>query len=116
MNEPRPPDLAPLKTNDAATILAGTGLWAVALIVLLIVQPGPDRQWWIWTCVAGIGLGLFGVWHVRRRDRREGLEGHEGPESRTTPPGDGDGTGEPPRRQHEDSGGPARLSGHRDQP
>lgn len=70
MNEPRPPDLAPLRTNDAATILAGTGLWVVALVVLLIVQPGPDRQWWIWTCVAGVVLGLFGCWYVWRRDRR----------------------------------------------
>ncbi|WP_344939642.1 DUF2530 domain-containing protein [Sphaerisporangium flaviroseum] len=70
MNEPRPPDpSAPLETNDTATILAGTGLWVVALIVLLIMGPSPDHRWWIWTCVAGIGLGLFGCLYVRRRDR-----------------------------------------------
>ncbi|GGK96563.1 hypothetical protein Sme01_34890 [Sphaerisporangium melleum] len=69
MNEPRPPDLAPLETKDAATILAGTGLWVVALVVLLIIQPGPEHQWWIWTCAAGVGLGIFGYWFVKRRDR-----------------------------------------------
>jgi hypothetical protein len=136
VNEPRPPDLAPLKTNDAVTVLAGTGLWAVALIVLMIVQPGPDRQWWIWTCVAGIGLGFFGVWFVRRRDRHEQRDtptadtvndGRTGPsgagnDDHTEPDGavdDGrtglDGSGAAPRRD-EDSGDPARLSGHRDQP
>ncbi|NED82036.1 DUF2530 domain-containing protein, partial [Streptomyces sp. SID11233] len=24
--------------------------------------------WWLWTCAAGAGLGLFGTWYVRRRD------------------------------------------------
>ncbi|WP_248960763.1 DUF2530 domain-containing protein [Sphaerisporangium perillae] len=70
MNEPRPPDPSPLETSDTATILAGTGLWVVALIVLLIMRPSSDHQWWIWTCVAGIGLGAFGCWFVRHRDRR----------------------------------------------
>ncbi|MBB4700456.1 DUF2530 domain-containing protein [Sphaerisporangium siamense] len=69
MNEPRPPDLAPLKTNDTAAILVGTGLWAVALVVLLVVGVPAGRGWWIWTCVAGIGLGLFGCFYVWRRDR-----------------------------------------------
>ncbi|MET8145178.1 DUF2530 domain-containing protein [Sphaerisporangium sp. NPDC005288] len=70
MNEPRPPDPTPLETKDAVTIIAGTGLWVVALVVLLILRPSPDHQWWIWTCVAGVGLGIFGYWFVRRRDRR----------------------------------------------
>ncbi|MEV7007376.1 DUF2530 domain-containing protein [Streptosporangium sp. NPDC051022] len=69
MNQPRLPDLQPLRTNNSATILAGTGLWVVALVVLLIVRPGPDHQWWIWTCVSGICGGLFGLWFVRRLDR-----------------------------------------------
>lgn len=70
MTEERRPELEPLATNDAAAILSGVGLWAVALLVLLIAQPGPDQRWWIWTCVAGIVGGLFGVWHVRRRVHR----------------------------------------------
>ncbi|ACZ91527.1 DUF2530 domain-containing protein [Streptosporangium roseum] len=70
MNQPRRPELRPLKTNDTATILAGTGLWAIALLVLLIAQPDAGHRWWIWTCVSGICGGLFGLWFVRRRDRR----------------------------------------------
>jgi hypothetical protein len=49
--------------------------WIVALVVLLIVRgqlPG-DARWWIWTCVAGTVMGLFGLWYVpflkRRRAR-----------------------------------------------
>ncbi|MBO3748925.1 DUF2530 domain-containing protein [Streptosporangiaceae bacterium NEAU-GS5] len=64
----RKPDPEPIKTNDALAIWVGIGLWAVALIVLLIVRPA--QTWWIWTCVAGIAGGLFGLWYVRRRDRR----------------------------------------------
>lgn len=64
------PELEPIKTNDRATILVGMGLWAIALIVLLIIQPDPADRWWIWTCVAGLGGGVFGLWYVRRRDRR----------------------------------------------
>ncbi|MBB5139516.1 hypothetical protein HNP84_009279 [Thermocatellispora tengchongensis] len=71
MTQPhRRPDLEPMKTNDSATFLAGTALWAVAAIVLLIVQPSPDQRWWLWTCLAGIAGGLFGLFYVRRRNRR----------------------------------------------
>ena len=55
-----------------ATITIG---WAVALVVLLFVRsalPG-DARWWIWTCVTGVAMGLFGLWYVpllkRRRER-----------------------------------------------
>ena len=49
--------------------------WALALAVLLSVRgllPG-DVHWWIWTCVCGTAMGLFGLWYVpllkRRRER-----------------------------------------------
>ncbi|MDH2430401.1 DUF2530 domain-containing protein [Sphaerisporangium sp. TRM90804] len=71
MNAPRPPDPGPLETDDAKVILSGIGLWAVALVVLLFAGLDPDQRWWIWTCVAGIGLGIFGYWYVWRRDRHE---------------------------------------------
>ncbi|MDF5757811.1 DUF2530 domain-containing protein [Spongiactinospora sp. TRM90649] len=63
------PVLQPLRTNDTRTIQVGMGLWAAALVVLVIVQPGADHRWWIWTCVAGLAGGVFGLWYVRRRDR-----------------------------------------------
>jgi len=45
----------------AIVISAG---WAVALITLLAVQPPASDRWWIWTCVTGLGLGLFGMVYV----------------------------------------------------
>ena len=41
-------------------------MWAVALVILLILRdqlPADDR-WWIWTCVAGVAMGLFALWYV----------------------------------------------------
>ncbi|SDH45675.1 Protein of unknown function [Sinosporangium album] len=70
MSQPRRPDPEPLKTNDMATVLVGTGIWALALIVLLVFQPDLEQSWWVWTCVAGIVGGAFGVWFIRRKDRR----------------------------------------------
>ncbi|MEU7001039.1 DUF2530 domain-containing protein [Nonomuraea sp. NPDC046570] len=70
MKQPWRPDPEPLKTNDRAAILAGTGLWAVALVVLLILRPPPEHSWWIWTCVTGIAFGGFGYWFVSRMHRR----------------------------------------------
>jgi uncharacterized membrane protein YbhN (UPF0104 family) len=60
------PDPEPIETNDQATILIGTAAWAIALVALLIFPPAPANQWWVWTCVAGITGGLFGLWFVRR--------------------------------------------------
>jgi ABC-type nickel/cobalt efflux system permease component RcnA len=66
---PAPPP--PLEANDqlvAGTVTVG---WAVALIVLLIVRGSlpADARWWIWTCVTGLVMGLFGLWYVPRLKR-----------------------------------------------
>jgi len=65
---PAPP---PLEANDqlvAAVITAG---WAIALVVLLVLrgQIPPAQRWWIWTCVAGVVMGLFALWYVPRLKR-----------------------------------------------
>jgi hypothetical protein len=65
---PAPP---PLEANDQLVTAVITAGWAVALIVLLVVRsdvPVPDR-WWIWTCVAGLGIGVFGLLYVPRLKR-----------------------------------------------
>ncbi|MEV4300033.1 DUF2530 domain-containing protein [Microbispora rosea] len=65
----RRPDPMPLRTRDTLTILVGTALWAIALaVVLLVVRPADPRP--VWVCVAGIGLGVFGILYIRRRDAR----------------------------------------------
>jgi hypothetical protein len=49
--------------------------WVLALIVLLLVRSTlpADVRWWVWTCVCGALMGLFGLWYVpflkRRRAR-----------------------------------------------
>ena len=72
MSEPaRPTPPPPLEANDQLVTVTVTAGWAVALIVLLIVRgslPG-DARWWIWTCVAGLGMGLFALWYVPRLKR-----------------------------------------------
>jgi hypothetical protein len=51
--------------------LAGTVGWEVALVVLLIAGDAlpADSRWWIWTCVTGLGMGLFALWYVPRLKR-----------------------------------------------
>jgi ABC-type nickel/cobalt efflux system permease component RcnA len=51
--------------------VVGTAGWALALIVLLIVRSSlpADARWWIWTCAAGVLMGLFALWYVPRFKR-----------------------------------------------
>ena len=68
---PKPTPPPPLEANDRLVTLTGTAGWALALIVLLIVRgslPSDDR-WWIWTCAAGLAMGLFALWYVPRFKR-----------------------------------------------
>ena len=41
-------------------VLAGTAVWAVALVVLLLLGDRVDRLW-TWTCVAAIALAGLGL-------------------------------------------------------
>ena len=49
--------------------------WLIALVVLLFARHllPADVRWWVWTCVSGVAMGLFGLWYVpflkRRRAR-----------------------------------------------
>jgi drug/metabolite transporter (DMT)-like permease len=61
----------PLEANAPLVTWVGIAGWTIALIVLLVVRehiPPADR-WWIWTCVAGIGLGLFALLYIPRLTR-----------------------------------------------
>ena len=52
------------------TVVVTAG-WAIALVVLLVLreQIPPSERWWIWTCVAGVVMGLFALWYVPRLKR-----------------------------------------------
>ena len=50
----------PLQVDTARVVIAGTVLWAIALVVLLLLGDRVDRMW-TWTCVAAIGLAVLGL-------------------------------------------------------
>ena len=61
----------PLEGNDRQIAAIGTVGWAVALIVVFALrdQLPHGSHWWIWTCVAGFALGLFGVVYIPHLQR-----------------------------------------------
>ncbi|WP_435743419.1 DUF2530 domain-containing protein [Nocardioides sp. SYSU DS0663] len=65
-------DVEPLDVDGVRTVEVGVALWLVGFLALLpfygrLADEG--RDWWLWTCLAGFGLGLFGVEYCRRRRR-----------------------------------------------
>ncbi|MGH3330950.1 MAG: DUF2530 domain-containing protein, partial [Nocardioidaceae bacterium] len=63
-------DVDPLDVDGVRTIAVGTALWLVAFVLLLPFHDrleATDRIWWLWTCVAGFGLGILGWDYCRRR-------------------------------------------------
>ena len=67
MPEPRQP-VEPLAIDTIHVVLAGLTVWAVALLVTLVVPAlhSGDRDWWPWTCVAGLVIGALGLIYIRR--------------------------------------------------
>ena len=59
----------PLQVDTARVVLAGIGIWAVALVVLLLAGDRVDRLW-TWTCLAAIALGLLGLWIMKLQGQR----------------------------------------------
>ena len=63
-----PDPTRPVAVDTARIVLVGLACWAVALVVVLVVPSlhTGTRDWWPWTCVAGLVLGLLGLGYVRR--------------------------------------------------
>ncbi len=61
-------EIPPLDEDGVGAVAAGTVLWTVALLVLLLLRDrlGVD-QWWLWVALTGALLGLPGLWFTRRR-------------------------------------------------
>jgi hypothetical protein len=65
-------DLAPAGSQSDAVVpvTVGTVVWAIALIVVFLLRGRLEAHgagWWVWVCVTGFVLGVFGCWWVRRR-------------------------------------------------
>lgn len=68
----RKPDPQPVVTDDRKAMLVGIVLWLVALVVLLVlVRPIIESglTWLLWTCVAGIAIGLAGILYTNWRQK-----------------------------------------------
>jgi hypothetical protein len=50
--------------DTARVVIAGTVVWAVALVVLLFLGDRVDRLW-TWTCLAAIVLAILGLGVMR---------------------------------------------------
>lgn len=63
-------DVEPLDLDGVRTIQIGTIAWLVGFVALVPFYSSlsdDGRTWWLWTCLAGFGLGLFGYEYCRRR-------------------------------------------------
>jgi len=64
------PKLEPMQINEAKVIWIGIGLWAAAFLILLPFRKtliADGHGWWLYTCLAGAGLGMVGLPMVGRR-------------------------------------------------
>jgi hypothetical protein len=63
----------PLDVDGTRTVAVGSALWLVAFVLLLPFYgqlADHHRLWWLWTCLAGFGLGIMGWDYCRRRRNR----------------------------------------------
>jgi Protein of unknown function (DUF2530) len=85
---PRRSPPPPFEGNARLITTVITAGWAIALIVVLAVRDSlpAAQRWWVWTCVAGVVLGFFGLWYVPHLQHRRasvaerraaGLDGQE---------------------------------------
>lgn len=71
-------DVDPLDVDGTRTVAVGSLLFLLAFVVQLPFRDRLEdagRGWWLWTCLAGFGLGVLG-WDYcrRRRNRRQARE------------------------------------------
>ncbi len=69
-------DVEPLDVTGVRTVVVGSAVFllaALAQLPFLDQLREADRLWWLWTCLMGFGLGIFGFEFCRRRARRLGI-------------------------------------------
>ncbi|GAA2083146.1 DUF2530 domain-containing protein [Actinomadura alba] len=104
MARPRRPPPPPLETNDVRLSAAGAAAWAVALVVLLLIGLPEDERWWLWVCVTGMAIGLFGIVYIPRlqRSRTALIASHQRTTAQTDDPDQGRPGSEQPARRETD--------------
>ncbi len=78
-------EVEPMDVDGVRTMTVGTIIWgvvAIALLPFLGNLENDGRTWWMWTAVAGFGLGLIGLEYCRRR--RNALRMQPGKRRRTS--------------------------------
>ncbi len=64
------PTVEVLDVDGVRTLAIVTVLWAVAFVALAFQRAALNDAglgWWLWTCLAGVGLGLLGLEYCRKR-------------------------------------------------
>ncbi|MEJ2858301.1 MULTISPECIES: DUF2530 domain-containing protein [unclassified Saccharothrix] len=69
---PAPPPLPARLTDPVPAIAAGTTLWFLAFVAILLFAR--DQTTLLWTCAAGCGLGFigYGIFRWQRSAARKG--------------------------------------------
>lgn len=65
-------DVEPLDVDGVRTVQIGSAIFLLAFVALLPFYgrlAENDRTWWLWTCLAGFGLGLLGLEYCKRHRR-----------------------------------------------
>jgi hypothetical protein len=66
-------ELKPLEINGITAVTLGTGIWAVATLVMVLIRDqleASGRGDWVAIGVCGIILGLLGMRYTKRRAAR----------------------------------------------
>ena len=66
-------DVELIDEDGVRTVEVGTALWLIGFLGLLPFYgrlEDAGHLWWLWTCLAGFGLGLFGLEYCRRRRKQ----------------------------------------------
>jgi hypothetical protein len=66
-------EVDPLDVDGTWTVAVGAGMFLVAFLALLPFYGSLEeagRVWWVWSCLAGFGLGVVGWDYCRRRARQ----------------------------------------------
>ena len=75
MSDPQPPVIEPVPDDGVSAVTVGLVVWALATVLCLLMRGFLEEHgvsWWLWTCVIGVGIGLFMRTLFRERVRRAG--------------------------------------------